>query len=76
MSVGLDANEARAVLEDQRYAPTVRSNEQLWTSRGVQGVPAVILEEKYLLSGAQGAERFADAIKQVQETELQEQSSQ
>ncbi|MGQ7843324.1 DsbA family oxidoreductase [Granulosicoccus sp. 3-233] len=65
-SVGLDREEAAAVLEDQRYAETVRENERLWVSRGIQGVPAVILEEKYLLSGAQGVENFSAALKQVE----------
>ncbi|ASJ75533.1 DsbA family oxidoreductase [Granulosicoccus antarcticus] len=66
VSLGLDKEEATAVLEDQRYAETVRSNEQLWVSRGIQGVPAVILGEKYLLSGAQGVENFSAALKQVE----------
>lgn len=66
VSIGLDLEEATAVLEDQRYAETVRDNEQLWVSRGIQGVPAVILAEKYLLSGAQGVENFSAAIRQVQ----------
>lgn len=66
VSVGLDETEAKAVLEDQRYADTVRENEKLWISRGIQGVPAVILDEKYLLSGAQGVENFSAALKQVE----------
>jgi len=37
----------------------------LWLSRGIQSVPAVILENKYLLSGAQGVENFTAAIQQV-----------
>jgi len=65
-SVGLDAVEAAAVLEDQRYAEIVRENEKLWVSRGIHGVPAVILDEKYLLSGAQGVENFSAALKQVE----------
>lgn len=66
VNLGLDREEANAVLEDQRYAQTVRDNEQLWLSRGIQGVPAVILENKYLLSGAQGVQNFTAAIQQVQ----------
>ena len=65
VSLGMDRSEATAVLEDQRYADEVRRNEQLWVSRGIQGVPAVILEQKYLLSGAQGVENFSAAIRQV-----------
>lgn len=63
--IGLDRETARAVLEDGRYATTVREAEQLWVARGIHGVPAVIFEERYLLSGAQGAENFASALKQI-----------
>lgn len=66
VGLGLDKDEAAAVLEDQRYADEVRSNEQLWVSRGIQGVPAVILAGKYLLSGAQGVDNFSAAIRQVE----------
>ena len=66
VSLGLDRDVATQVLEDQRYADEVRRNEQLWVSRGIQGVPAIILAEKYLLSGAQGVENFSAAIKQVE----------
>lgn len=65
-SIELPVEEATAVLEDQRYAAAVREDESLWTSRGISGVPAVIINDKYLLSGAQGADNFAAAIKQIQ----------
>ena len=65
-NVGLNKDEARAVLEDQRYAQAVRSDEKLWISRGIQGVPAIIFEEKHLVSGAQGVERFTEIIQRVQ----------
>lgn len=62
---GLDSNKAADVLNHQRYADAVRQEEQLWTSRGIQGVPAVILNNKYLLSGAQGVDNFQAALVQV-----------
>ncbi len=65
--IGLDADEASAVLGDQRFASAVREQELLWTSKGIRGVPAVVLNEKYLLSGAQGEENFRRSIKQVLE---------
>ncbi|NND89864.1 MAG: DsbA family oxidoreductase [Granulosicoccus sp.] len=63
--VGLDQSEAHAVLDEQRFADTVRRNERLWVSRGIQGVPAIILEQRYLLSGAQGVENFTAAVRQT-----------
>lgn len=59
---GLDAEEARAVLEDGRFEEVTRQLEQFWTSRGIQGVPAVVFEGKYLISGAQDASVFSDVI--------------
>ena len=65
--IGLDPEEARAVLEDGRFADAVRQEEQLWVSRGIQGVPAVILNQRYLVSGAQGVDNFSAIVKQVSE---------
>lgn len=65
--IGLDRNIAFDILEESRYAQNVRDAEQLWLSRGIHGVPAVIFEERYLLSGAQGVENYAAALKQINE---------
>ncbi len=64
-TVGLDGGEARAVLEDARYAQEVRQQEQFWTSQGIQGVPAVIFNQRHLLSGAQGVDNYASALRQL-----------
>jgi predicted DsbA family dithiol-disulfide isomerase len=52
---GLDGAAARAVLESGRYAQEVRDAERLWQSRGITGVPAVIVNNRYLISGGQPA---------------------
>lgn len=66
-SIGLDRDEAMKVLTDERYASAVRDEMNLWVSRGVQGVPAVIFNEKYLVSGAQGIENFVSILRQIEE---------
>ncbi|MEM8813324.1 MAG: DsbA family oxidoreductase [Pseudomonadota bacterium] len=66
-AIGLDGDEARKALADERFAQEVREAEQLWLARGVQGVPAIVFEERYLLSGAQGVENYAAALKRLQE---------
>ncbi|MEM6490336.1 MAG: DsbA family oxidoreductase [Pseudomonadota bacterium] len=63
--VGLDAEDAVAALADGRYADSVREEERLWRARGVQGVPAVVLNGRVALVGAQGAERYADALRRA-----------
>jgi predicted DsbA family dithiol-disulfide isomerase len=55
---GLDPVEARAVLASDRYTQEVRADEHLWQSRGITGVPAVIVNDKWLISGGQPPEEF------------------
>lgn len=64
---GLDRAEAAAVLEDQRYAEAVRSAEQFWLQQGISGVPAMVFDRKYLVTGAQGTDNYASILSQVAE---------
>ncbi|NKW91959.1 DsbA family oxidoreductase [Rhodobacteraceae bacterium R_SAG9] len=64
-SIGLDADDAKAVLKDQRYAETVRQKEQFWTSRGVSGVPTMVFDAKQATSGAQGVDTFANLLRHI-----------
>ncbi|MCA6064183.1 DsbA family oxidoreductase [Thalassolituus marinus] len=63
--VGLDAHQAHAVLADQRYAAEVRNKEQQWQESGIRSVPAIILDQKYLLSGAQPPEAYVKALSEI-----------
>jgi len=62
---GLDPVEARAVLASDRYANEVRADEQLWQSRGISGVPAVIVNDKWLISGGQPPEEFERQLRGI-----------
>ena len=64
-SVGLDAEKARDVLESNRFADEVRAEEQEYQAMGIQSVPAVIFNRRYLVSGGQPAEVFEQAIRQI-----------
>ncbi|MTI10916.1 DsbA family oxidoreductase [Curvivirga aplysinae] len=66
-AIGLDKNDAKSVLEDGRYVEAVRENQRRWLSLGIQGVPAVVLDNKYLISGAQEASYFKQALEQCLE---------
>ena len=63
--LNLDRGEALAVLEDQRFAQTIREQEALWTGRGIKGVPAVVFNNKHLVTGAQGTENFVKILEQL-----------
>jgi predicted DsbA family dithiol-disulfide isomerase len=62
---GLDGAEAREVLASGRYADDVRRAEQLWRSRGINAVPAIVIDGRYLISGGQPPEAFEQALRQI-----------
>lgn len=65
--IGLDREIALEVLTDQRCAPLVRDAEKFWIKQGVQGVPAVIFNQRHLVTGAQGVDNYTDVLRQIAE---------
>ena len=63
--VGLDAAEARALLASNRYADEVREREQFYLQNGIHSVPAIIVNERHLISGGQPVEVFEQALRQI-----------
>ena len=63
--VGLNSEEALAVLEDQRFAKEVRAEERHWQQQGIQSVPAMIFNERHLVSGAQGVDNYVNILQQL-----------
>jgi predicted DsbA family dithiol-disulfide isomerase len=66
-SVGLDRARAAEVLESGEMAEETRAHQAFWTSRGISGVPSMVFEGKYLLTGAQGAQTYAQMLRKVLE---------
>ena len=64
-AAGLDAAQAREVLDSDRYTQEVRDAEHLWRKAGINSVPAVIINDRYLISGGQPAEYFEQALRQI-----------
>ena len=64
-SVGLDRAEAGEILASGRYADAVREAQALWRQRGINSVPAVVIEGKYLISGGQPAAVFEEALRKI-----------
>ncbi|ABF62943.1 DSBA oxidoreductase [Ruegeria sp. TM1040] len=67
-SLGLDRVAAVAMLEGGERADAVREKQQFWTSKGITGVPAMIFERQYLVTGAQGEETYARILTELSET--------
>jgi predicted DsbA family dithiol-disulfide isomerase len=64
-NAGLPRHAAQQVLESGSHAETTRAHQQFWTSRGVSGVPSMVFDGRYMLTGAQGAERYAQMLQKV-----------
>ncbi len=64
-SVGLDGAEAREILTSGRYADAVSQAERSWTQSGVNSVPAVVVNRKYLISGGQTADVFESSLRRI-----------
>ena len=62
---GLDAARARDVLDSGEYAAEVREAEEFFRRNGINGVPAVIVERKHLISGGQPVEVFERALREI-----------
>jgi predicted DsbA family dithiol-disulfide isomerase len=64
-AAGLDPNEARAILDSDRYAADVRQEEQAWLSAGINSVPAIVVNRTYLISGGQPPEVFETHLREM-----------
>ena len=62
-AAGLDRAKAIEVLSGDLHAAEVRAAEALWVSRGINSVPAVVVEGKWLISGGQPAAVFEQALR-------------
>jgi predicted DsbA family dithiol-disulfide isomerase len=65
MQAGLDPVRAREILESSAYAEDVREREQFYTQHGIQAVPSVIVNNKYLIQGGQPVEVFEEALRKI-----------
>jgi predicted DsbA family dithiol-disulfide isomerase len=66
---GLNEKEAGAVLNDGRYVDTVREQQRFWLSNGIHAVPSFILNQRYLIPGAQDPEVFVAALSKLLDEE-------
>lgn len=64
-SVGLDVERAAAILASDEYADAVRAEEQFFIRSGINSVPAVIIDQKHLISGGQPVEVFERALGEI-----------
>jgi predicted DsbA family dithiol-disulfide isomerase len=63
--VGLDRAAAQQVLQSGQYADEVRMLEQYWQQAGVRSVPAIVVNQRHLISGGQPPDVFESALRQI-----------
>ncbi len=62
---GLDAERVKAVLASDEFTTDVRERLSFYSKQGISSVPAVIINDKHLISGGQPAQVFAQALRQI-----------
>ena len=62
---GLDEQRARAILDSDEFADEVRAQETLYTSSGIHSVPAVVVNDRHLISGGQPVAVFEQALREI-----------
>lgn len=66
-SVGIDREAAAAALDDEEVARKTRAEERAAWDMNISGVPAMILEGRFIVPGAQPPEAYANALRRVAE---------
>ena len=64
-SIGLNRVQAEAALADAALAVIVRQEQRLAMDMNVTGVPAMVVNGKYMIPGAQEPETYANALRRV-----------
>lgn len=64
-SVDLSFVRATALLASDQFATEARAQEQFFLRKGISGVPAVIIDQRHLISGGQPVEVFERALLEI-----------
>jgi predicted DsbA family dithiol-disulfide isomerase len=62
---GLDAAEALKVLQSEQFIDEVRTEEAQYQQAGISSVPAFVINQRYLISGAQDPATLAASLLQI-----------
>jgi len=62
---GLDVARASQILASDEFSAEVRTAQAFYTGQGIHSVPAVIINDRHLISGGQPAAVFEQALRQI-----------
>lgn len=63
--VGLDTTEAQRILDSGEFADEVREAELFFQRAGIRSVPAIVINQRHLISGGQPPEVFERALREI-----------
>lgn len=62
---GLSTSRAQGVLDGGEFAVEVRELEDFYRRRGINSVPAMVMNGRHLVAGSQSVEEYEQAIRQI-----------
>jgi predicted DsbA family dithiol-disulfide isomerase len=62
---GMDVVQAQAILDSDTYGEEVRAVERYYQGAGIRSVPAIIINDRHLISGGQPVEVFEQALRKI-----------
>ena len=63
--VGLDESRAKAILDGNEFHDEVREQQKFYAGVGINAVPAVIINDRYLIQGGQPVATFEQALLEI-----------
>jgi predicted DsbA family dithiol-disulfide isomerase len=69
--VGLDPRRAEAILASDEFAEETREQERFYLDQGIHSVPAIIINDRFLIQGGQPVEVFEQALRKIADSELE-----
>lgn len=63
--VGLNGQRAREVLESGEFGAQVRAEQRRYQALGIHAVPAVIIDDRHLISGGQPVDVYEQALRRI-----------
>ncbi len=70
VEVGLDPDEARKVLISRSYSNRIREEARQARELGAKGVPFVVIDRRFAVSGAQSVDRFLEVLEAARRARL------
>jgi len=70
-SVGLHREAAKAALDDEALEKRVEAEERAAWDMNITGVPAMVINGRFLIPGAQSPETYADALRRIAQKSAQ-----